>query len=208
MKKIFLILAAVIFMMPMNLYGAEKENNKILVVYFSNPEDVRINGVDGVASASVQFLNGERVGSTEKMAKIIQEYVGGDIFKIETETSYPTEHDALVDFADNQRQREEKPKLKTHIENFESYDIVFIGYPIWWYSLPMPLLSFLDEYDLSGKNVIPFSTHGGSRFSGTVELISQLEPDADVNRNGLTISRGRVERADSNIIQWLKELGY
>lgn len=208
MKKIFLILAAVIFMMPMNLYGAEKENNKILVVYFSNPEDVRTNGVDGVASASVQFLNGERVGSTEKMAKIIQEYVGGDIFKIETETSYPTEHDALVEFADNQRQREEKPKLKTHIENFESYDTVFIGYPIWWYSLPMPLLSFLDEYDLSEKNVIPFSTHGGSRFSGTVELISQLEPDADINRNGLAISRGRVERADSNIIQWLKELGY
>lgn len=207
MKKIFLILAAV-FMMSMSLYGAEKENNKILVVYFSNPEDVRTNGVDGVASASVQFLNGERVGSTEKMAKIIQEYVGGDIFKIETEISYPTEHDALVEFADDQRQREEKPKLKTHIENFGNYDTVFIGYPIWWYSLPMPLLSFLDEYDLSGKNVIPFSTHGGSRFSGTVELISQLEPDADVSRNGLTISRGRVERADSNIIQWLKELGY
>lgn len=203
MKKIILI--AIIASFSFKLYAAD---NKTLIVYFSNPENVKSNGIDGIASASVQYFKGEKVGNTEKFAKIIQEQIKGDIFKIETETPYPTEHEALVNFAETQKDREEKPKLKNHIDNLQDYDTIFLGYPIWWYGLPMPLLSFLDEYDLSGKNIIPFSTHGGSTFSGTIETLSELEPNAKISKNGLTISRGRVEKADRDIIKWLKELGY
>ena len=205
MKKIILTLIAIISSFSFNLYAAD---NKILVVYFSNPENVKSNGIDGIASASVQYFKGERVGSTEKFAKIIAEQTKGDIFRVETEIPYPTEHEALVDFAETEKDRGEKPKLKNHIGNLQEYDTIFLGYPIWWYGLPMPVLSFLDEYDLSEKNIIPFSTHGGSRFSGTISELADLEPNAKINKNGLTISRGRMENSDKDIIAWLKELGY
>lgn len=205
MKKIILMLTAIISSFYFNLYAAD---NKTLIVYFSNPENVKSNGIDGIASASVQYFKGERVGSTEKFAKIIAEQTKGDLFRIETEIPYPTEHKALVDFVEAEKDSGEKPKLKKHIENLQDYDTIFLGYPIWWYGLPMPVLSFLDEYDLSEKNIIPFSTHGGSGFSGTISEIADLEPNAKINKEGLTISRRKVENSDKDIITWLKELGY
>lgn len=143
MKKIFLTLFSLFLVTSFNVFASGENQKKVLVVYFSVPEDARTNGVDGVVSASVQFLNGERVGSTEKLAKLIQKRVQGDIFRIETEKPYPTEHDALTDYANGERNRNERPTLKNHIENLGDYDTIFLGYPIWWYGFPMPLLSFL-----------------------------------------------------------------
>lgn len=205
MKKIFIVLI-LIFSFISKLYA--ENSNKILIVYFSMPESIKTNGIDGVASASVQYFNGEKVGNTEKIAKIIRSQTRGDIYRIETLFPYPTEHNQLVDYAEAQNNKQEKPALKNEIDNLDKYNTIFLGYPIWWYGFPMPVLSFLDKYDLSGKVIIPFSTHGGSRFSGTVEELKELEPQANISENGLTISRRNVKNSDLEIENWLKKLGY
>ena len=99
-----------------------------------------------------------------------------------------------------------RPKLATHIQNLNDYDVVFIGFPNWWYNMPMPLYSFFDEYDFGGKSVIPFCTHGGSRFSDAIKTIRELEPKASV-LDGYAIPRDRVSEAKPNVLNWLKRIG-
>ena len=85
------------------------------------------------------------------------------------------------------------------------YDTIFIGYPIWWSDMPMILYSFFDQYDFSGKTIIPFSTHGGSSFAGTPSTIQRLEPNAKM-LDGLTISRNRIQDAEQEIVNWVNGL--
>ena len=94
------------------------------------------------------------------------------------------------------------------IENFDSYDTVFLGYPNWNADLPMPLYTFLESYDFSGKTIIPFTTHGGSGFSGTIRTIESLQPDADVIEDGLSISRRNVPDAQQEVADWTAGLGF
>ena len=88
---------------------------------------------------------------------------------------------------------------------FDDYDVVFVGYPIWWSDMPQILYTFFDTYDFSGKTIIPFSTHGGSSFAGTPRTIAALEPDA-VMLDGLTISRDNIQDARQEIIDWVDGL--
>ena len=90
----------------------------------------------------------------------------------------------------------------------EDYDTLFIGYPIWWADLPQPLYTFLEEYDLSGKTIIPFNSHNGSRFSNTIETIQELQPNATVIEDGFTINERDVPEAAEDVAQWLQGLGY
>ena len=95
------------------------------------------------------------------------------------------------------------------IENFDAYDVVFVGYPNWNSDLPNILYTFFDTYDFSGKTIVPFNTHGGSGFSGTRQTIQQLEPDAEM-LEGLSISRSRIDdtaAAEQEIIDWLNGIG-
>ena len=124
---------------------------------------------------------------------------------------YPTLNEPLVDLADEELANDARPELSTHIDNLDEYDTVFVGYPIWWGDMPMPLYSFFDEYDFSGKTIIPFSSHGGSRLANTVETIAELEPDAAVT-DGFTVSRNDIEEDASavaeELVSWVKELGF
>ena len=158
---------------------ANRDQRRVFV-YFSMPEDINISGVDAVAGASVVVRDGEKLGNTQYVAQLIQETIGGDLFRIETVQQYPLDHDPLVDQASDEKAERARPELSTHIDNLEQYDTVLLGYPNWWGDLPMPLYSFLEWYDLNGKTVIPFVTHGGSRASRTIETISQLQPDASI----------------------------
>lgn len=90
----------------------------------------------------------------------------------------------------------------------ERYDTVFIGFPNWWYDMPMALYSFFEEYDLSGKTIIPFNVHNGSRFSSTINTIQELEPEATVITDGFTVSEQNVDEAVGDVAAWLDELGY
>ena len=188
--------------------GAEtaEEPDGILIAYFSVPEDVDTEGVDAVAGASVVVREGEVLGNTEYMAGIIQQTVGGDLFRIETVEDYPLDHDALVDFAAEEQDAEARPELAGEIENLDQYDTIFLGYPNWWGDMPMALYTFLESYDLSGKTVIPFCPHGGSRFSRTVETIAELQPDASVSGEGLAISRNEVAGSAETVAAWAEEV--
>ena len=179
------------------------ENGNILIAYFSLMET---DGVDTVSGASRFVTEGERMGNNEYIAQMIKKETGGDLFAIETVQEYPTTHDELLDFAYEEKSEDARPELKTQIENFNDYSVIFLGFPNWNADLPMPLYTFLEEYDFSGKTIIPFTTHGGSGFSGTVQTISELQPDAEVLSDGLAISRDSVPEAESEVADWIKGL--
>ena len=179
-------------------------SGNILVAYFSVMET---DGVDTVAGASRVAVDGEVLGNNQYIAQIIQQQVGGDLFSIETVQEYPTTHEPLLDFAYEEKADNARPELATQIENPDSYDVIFLGSPNWNADLPMPLYTFLEEYDFSGKTIIPFTTHGGSGFSRTVQTIAELQPDAEVISDGLSISRNSVSGAESEVIDWVNGLG-
>ena len=115
-------------------------------------------------------------------------------------------NDDLASQANQERQNNIHPELATNIESFDNYDVIFIGYPIWWYQMPMAMYSFFDKYDFAGKTIIPFSTHGGSGWSGTLEDIAELEPDATMV-NGYSISRNNTATSRDGILNWLQGIG-
>ena len=114
--------------------------------------------------------------------------------------------DDLAERADQERQNGIRPEISVSIDDFEGYDVIFIGYPIWWYQMPMALYSFFDEYDFTGKTIIPFSSHGGSSWSGTPDDIAGLEPGATMVE-GYSISRNNVSGSADGIRQWLQRIG-
>ena len=140
------------------------------------------------------------------MAMTIQEAIGGELFRIETKEKYPLEHETLVNQAKEEQNEEVRPELATHIENVEQYDMIFLGYPNWWGDMPQPLYTFLEEYDFSGKTIIPFNSHGGSGFSNTIEEIKKLQSNATVRDDGLSISRNDVADSEQEITDWAKGL--
>lgn len=184
------------------------ESGKSLVVYFSMPETTDPDNMTQEEDNSVVVIDGEVLGNTQYVAYVIQENIGADIFRIEPETPYPTDHDTLVDLAAEEQDNNARPAIKDSIEDLEQYDTIFIGYPNWWGDMPMILYSFFDQYDFSGKTIVPFNTHGGSGFSNTISTIAELEPSAEVNEDGFTVSRNNVQEAEQDIISWLNDLGY
>lgn len=178
-------------------------NGNILIAYFSVMET---DGVDTVAGASRVAVNGEVLGNNQYIAQIIQQETGGDLFSIETVQEYPTTHEPLLEFAYEEKADNARPELVTQIEDPDSYDVIFLGFPNWNADLPMPLYTFLEEYDFSGKTIIPFTTHGGSGFSRTIQTISELQPDATVISDGLSISRNSVSGAESDVVNWVSSL--
>lgn len=179
--------------------------SKTLVVYYSL---VLPDGTDASASASRVIVDGEPYGTTEYMAKVIQEETGADLFEIQTIQEYPTEYRDVTNQASDEKESGFRPELAAHIDNIDQYDTIFVGYPNWWGDMPMALYSFFDEYDLSGKTIIPFNSHGGSGFSQTVQSIAELEPNAEVSTEGLSLSRGTVSTSRDVIAEWIANLGY
>lgn len=186
--------------------AAEKGTSagSILIAYFSVPET---DGVDAVAGASRVVADGEVLGNNQYVAQLIQQEVGGELYRIETVQEYPGSHDPLLDFAYEEKAEQARPKLAGQIEDLDSYDTIFLGYPNWNADLPMPLYTFLEEYDFGGKTIIPFTVHGGSGFSRTIDTISELQPDAKVVEDGLSISRNSVSEAQDAVTEWIAGLG-
>ena len=177
-------------------------NHKILIAYFS---ELLSDGVDAVSSASRIIVNGDLYGSVQYVATVIGEATGGDMVRIQTTQPYPGNFDDLADQTDQERQNNIHPEIATNIEDFNDYDTIFVGYPIWWYQLPMAMYSFFDKYDFNGKTIIPFSTHGGSGWSGTLESIAELEPGATMV-NGYSISRNNAATSHDGILDWLRTI--
>ena len=183
---------------------SEPENSRILVTYFSMPETTNPDNMTTEEDNSVVVIDGQVLGNTQYMAQVIQETTGADIFRIEPVTPYPTDHTTLVALASQEQSSNARPAIRGGVD-MDDYDVVFVGYPIWWSDMPMILYTFFDQYDLSGKTVIPFSTHGGSSFAGTPAKIQSLEPNARM-LNGLTISRNNIQDARQEIVDWVNGL--
>ncbi len=166
-----------------NQNNQESVSGNVLVVYFSH------------------------TGNTETVANFIHEAVGGDIVKLEIEEQYTDNYNDLLDIAQEEQNENARPALSTQIDNIEDYDTIFLGYPIWWGDMPMALYTFLDEYDLSGKTIAPFTTSGGSGLSGTPSNIADEESGATVTE-GLSIRDDNVENSQSEVNEWLSEIGF
>jgi flavodoxin len=162
--------------------SSTKENN-ILVAYFSH------------------------TGNTREIASQIHERVGGDIFEIVTVDPYPNNYNACVDKAKQEQDDNYRPVLATKVENMDSYDVVFVGYPIWWETMPMAVFTFLEEYDFSGKTIIPFCTHEGSGLGSSVEDIKKLCPNSTV-LEGLAVRGSNVNNAQNEVLEWLRKIEY
>lgn len=131
---------------------------------------------------------------------------GGELFSIRTVEPYPDGYDETIDVGQSEKNNGIRPELSTHIEKFDDYDTIFVGFPNWWYGMPMVMYSFFDEYDFSGKTIIPFCTSGGSAFSDAISEITNMEPDATV-LDGFHIGGSSVNDAESRVNEWVSELG-
>lgn len=177
-------------------------NGKTLIAYFSLPENTGSAREDSTIT-----VNGERLGNTQYVANLIQGHTNADVFRIEAVKQYNTEdHQALIDDAQEEQRQNARPEIKNKINNFEDYDTIFIGYPIWWSDLPQILYTFLESYDFTGKNVYLFSTNGGSGLSGTVSTITNKLSGANVNSNAFKLHRNSMEDAPEEVETWLKQI--
>lgn len=145
-------------------------------------------------------------GNTKVVANNIKEHVGGDVFEIRTVESYQGDYDTVIEKARGEKDADYRPKLETKIEDIDSYDVVFIGYPNWWSTMPMAVFTFLEEYDFSGKTIIPFCTHGGSNLGQSMNDIKGICENSNV-LDGLAIWGKDVHKAQGYLLAWLNKLG-
>ncbi|MGN0630676.1 MAG: flavodoxin, partial [Ruminococcus sp.] len=178
------------------------ESSNILIVYFSRYGNTEYpDDIDATTSASIVADVTGRYGTTEYVANMIQQTVGGDIHRIETVTPYTADFDELRDLNHKEMQQGFLPELKESDLNISSYDTVFIGYPVWATGVPQAVLSFLEEYDLSGKTVVPFCTHDGYGAGQSYQVIAEAS-HAAVSPEGIAIEAANVPAAQNTIADW------
>jgi flavodoxin len=144
-------------------------------------------------------------GNTKTFAESIRKEVGGDLFFIEPQDAYPKNRDTAIEQAKGEVESKYTPKLVNKLADIRSYDIIFIGTPIWWYTVAPPVRTFLTEYDLADKTIVPFSTHKGSGLSGIDKTMRELQPKAKV-LEGFAIWDGQVNSKQADISNWLQRL--
>ncbi len=145
-------------------------------------------------------------GNTREIANQIHEIVGGDLFEIVTAGKYPRDYDETVKQARRELETSCRPQLASGVEDIESYDLVFIGYPNWCYTIPTPVASFLSKCDSTEKTIAPFCTHGGDGLGKSVEDIAKLCQRSLV-LEGFAVRGSEVRNAQSKVTAWLRRIG-
>jgi formylglycine-generating enzyme required for sulfatase activity/flavodoxin len=161
---------------------AEKTGGKVLIAFFSWS------------------------GNTRGIAQEIQRQTGADLFEITPVHPYSSDYNTVLMEAQEDQHNKARPELSAHVENMEDYDTILLGYPNWWASIPMPVASFLEEYDFSGKRILPFCSHGGGRFGQSLTAIAKLAPDADLGE-GLSVHYSGGASLSEDVSEWLSESG-
>ncbi|WP_275559100.1 flavodoxin [Streptomyces sp. 5-6(2022)] len=180
--------------------------SRTLVAYFSMPETDAPNNMSEEEAYSTVVIDGKVLGNTQYVAQLIGARTGAKLFRIETAKKLPLDHGELEDISRAQQGIKARPKLKAVPPNLDAYETVFIGYPIWWYDMPMPIYTFLEQNDFSGKNIILFCTHGSSGLGGTVGTVTKALSDSTVLSNGFEISRDDMDSADRQVRDWLASI--
>ena len=182
--------------------------SSILVAYFSRSGNtVWEDGVDAVTSASINVMqDGQFAGNAELLAGMARQVTDGDLFLIQTADTYPSGYRDTTDLAKVEQNNGVRPALASHVENMDQYDTIVLVYPNWWGNLPQPLYTFLEEYDFSGKTILPLCTHEGSRMGSTERTIASLCPDATL-MDGLAVRGGSAAGAQSEVETWINNSG-
>ena len=144
-------------------------------------------------------------GNTEAVAREIQAQTGADLFEIVPAEPYTDDYDELLDIAQEEQSSDARPAIAETVD-LSAYDTVYLGFPNWWGDMPMILYTFLDEYDLSGKTVVPFNTSGGSGFSGSLDTIAEMEPEAEITE-GISLGSEEAEDCADEVAEWLANMG-
>ncbi len=187
---------------------AGKSGSNILIAYFTWAENTQVENpdevdVDATTSASVLLP-----GNAAQIVAWIQQKAGGDLFPIIVSEPYSSDYDECVDRAANEKAENARPELVNHVDNMDEYDVIFLGFPNWWYTAPMAIFSFIEEYDFSGKTIVPFCTHGTGGLAGCIEDITATLPDSAEILEPIGIYRPDVDSAQPVINKWLEGLGF
>ena len=153
-----------------------KSNNTVIS---NTVRDLQTNNSENVLIAYFSWS-----GNTENAAHIIQEQTGADIIELNPVESYSSNYSDVLDQAQEDMNSDARPELENHVENMEQYDTILLGYPNWWATIPMPVATFLEEYDFSGKTILPFCSHGGGEFGQSITYISKLVPNSRIHYSG------------------------
>ena len=167
----------------------------ILTVYYSRKGE---NYWDG------QVLSLAK-GNTEVVAEMIHKAIGGDLFEIDTVSTYPADYTACTKAAKAELNENARPQLKFYLDNLDKYDVIFVGYPNWYGTCPMAVFSFLEHYNLNGKKIIPFCTHEGSGMGNSGQDLIKICVGADV-MDGLAIRGYKAVQSENLVIKWIRNL--
>lgn len=168
--------------------------SKKLIAFYSRADENYVNGL-------IKTLD---VGHTEVAAGIIKELTGADLFRIEQVKPYSKDYNECIAQAQADQQKNARPELKNRFETLDEYDVIYLGYPNYWSTMPMAVFTFLEYLDFSGKTIRPFCTHEGSGLGSSLNDIKKLCPTAKVEK-GLAIRGGSVSRAKKDIEKWIRE---
>ena len=169
---------------------------RILIAYYSR------KGANYVSGDIVDLP----VGNTEVAAGMIQKLTGGDLFKIDSVQPYPADYQKTTEVAQRELNQNARPGLTDRVDTMEAFDVIVLGYPNWWSTMPMAVYTFLEAYDFSGKTILPLCTHEGSGMGHSESDIKKLCPSAKILK-GLPIKGSSVQRAQKDIEAWLKKAG-
>lgn len=170
------------------------DTKKYLIAYFSRPGNNYVGG-------SIVNLP---IGNTEVIAKKIQTLAGGELFTIKTVHTYPEDYTETTNMAKDELHRNFRPEIIGDVSTMEAHDVVFLGYPNWWNTMPMAVFTFLESYDFFGKTIIPFCTHEGSGMGRSERDIANICPGTTI-LSGLALVGGKVSGTDAELKNWLKK---
>lgn len=166
----------------------------ILIVYYSRKGQ-------NYCSGSIRDLE---KGNTEIVAEMISNLTGGDLFEIETVKEYPADYYACTDEANQELKSDARPELKAYPDSIDGYDTIFVGYPNWWGTMPMAMFTFLENYDLSGKRILPFCTNEGSGMGSSERDLKKLCKGADIKR-GLSVHGSEAASSGKKVEAWVRK---
>ena len=165
-----------------------------LVIYFSRSGENYFGG---------ELKNIEK-GNTEVIAEYIHEITGADLFKVEPAVEYPSDYMKCIDVAKKELVNNARPEIKEELSDISEYDTIYVGFPNWWGTLPMPMFTQLEKLDFEGKVIKPFVTHEGSGFGSSKKDINELCSGAEI-KNGLSIPGANVYEAKNTVESWIRE---
>lgn len=180
----------------------------ILIAYFTWADNTHVENPEGVDVDATTSASVLPPGNAARLAGWIQEEVGGDVFSIQVEEPYSSDYDECLDRAADEKAENARPALSSHVENMSQYNVIFLGFPNWWYTLPMPIYSFIEEYDFEEKTVIPFCTHGTGGLASTIDDLENALPESVNLLEPVGVYRQDVDSAQPKIQEWIENLDF